>query len=165
MKKCRKCETEKPLIEYYKHKEMFDGYLNICKECVKNRVTNHRVENIDKIREYDRNRPNAKERSIKHCERVKNLSDDKKSQYKLTRDKWESKGLSKNKKTVNCYLENAVRDNRIVKKDYCEHCEVKNVPLDGHHPSYLKPLDVIWLCKKCHGAEHKRLNAIERGST
>lgn len=35
MKSCIKCNTLKPLTEYYKHKSMSDGHLSKCKECTK----------------------------------------------------------------------------------------------------------------------------------
>jgi hypothetical protein len=38
MKKCRKCGVEKPLSDYYKHKQMGDGHLNICIDCTKKRI-------------------------------------------------------------------------------------------------------------------------------
>jgi hypothetical protein len=38
MKKCRKCGIEKPLSDYYKHKQMGDGHLNICIDCTKQRI-------------------------------------------------------------------------------------------------------------------------------
>lgn len=29
-----------------------------------------------------------------------------------------------------------------------------------HHPDYSKPLEVVWMCRPCHLAEHKRLEAL-----
>ncbi len=43
----------------------------------------------------------------------------------------------------------------------CERCgEVKS---EGHHPDYDKPLEVIWLCKKCHTKEHNAIRKHMRG--
>lgn len=58
MKKCFKCGLEKPLSDYYKHKQMGDGHLNKCKECTKNDSTNHYImkSTSPDFMEYERNR-------------------------------------------------------------------------------------------------------------
>ena len=37
----------------------------------------------------------------------------------------------------------------------CVKCEATD-KIQAHHPDYSKPLEVVWLCPKCHGLEHSR---------
>jgi hypothetical protein len=53
-------------------------------------------------------------------------------------------------------LNAAVRQGVVTKKP-CVICGALKVV--GHHPDYSKPLDVIWLCRDHHRAEHKRLKS------
>ena len=62
MKVCFECSIKKPLCEFYTHKKSKDGHVNKCKDCTKKDVHANRLKNIEKIREYDRNRPNKAER-------------------------------------------------------------------------------------------------------
>ena len=55
----------------------------------------------------------------------------------------------------------AVRSGDLVRPKNCKRCGSNKHKIHGHHSDYDKPLDVIWLCPKCHIAEHKRLREGE----
>jgi len=51
----------------------------------------------------------------------------------------------------------ALKDGLIARPETCSQCvNTQTRPLEAHHTDYLKPLDVTWLCKKCHHALHKK---------
>jgi ribosomal protein S27AE len=50
-------------------------------------------------------------------------------------------------------VNNAVRDGKL-KKEPCAICAASKV--HAHHKDYSKPLEVVWLCARCH----HRLHAI-----
>lgn len=130
MKKCFKCERDLPLSEFYKHKQMKDGHLNKCKECTKTDSTNHRNNNIENIREYDRKRGNRQEPGYIRDRRKKYPT-----QYKA--------------QTI---VNNAIRSGKLFKES-CGDCGRLN-GTHAHHDDYAKPLNIRWLCPICHRRWH-----------
>lgn len=52
----------------------------------------------------------------------------------------------------------AVESGKITKPNICHNgCEDKRYRIEAHHPDYSKPLEVIWLCSRCHHNLHKEL--------
>ena len=51
----------------------------------------------------------------------------------------------------------AVQSGRIFKPESCEKC-LQVAKLHGHHTDYSKPLEVNWLCQKCHTEKHLTLS-------
>lgn len=130
MKKCKRCKIEKPFTEFYKHAGMADGFLNTCKTCKKKDAIEHRNNNLEKIRAYDRARGNRK-------------SPDYLKKY---REKYP------NKYKAHRMVSNAIRDEKLFKES-CEICGT-NENIHAHHDDYLKPLNIRWLCAAHHHQWH-----------
>lgn len=160
MKKCFKCGIEKQLNEFYVHKQMADGHLNKCKDCTKKDSFGRNEKEIEKRKERDRNRPNAKERVKKNCERLKN-NQEARERNNQKKKEWYQK--NKHKKNANLKVARALLNGTIIKLSNCEKCG-SSEKLEAHHENYNKPLDVIWLCIKCHNNRHKEINKEKRKS-
>jgi len=137
MKRCFKCGQVKPVDEFYRHPGMADGRLGKCKECTKRDVSQHYYATIDHQREYECLRNQRPERRAKKREYL---------QRQIARNP--------EKRRAHNAVANAIRDGRLIPHP-CQECGTPSA--EAHHPDYLKPLDIVWLCLKCHRAEHKRL--------
>jgi len=47
-------------------------------------------------------------------------------------------------------LRYAVKKGTIIKPDKCPKCGATDRYIHGHHEDYSKPLEVDWMCFKCH---------------
>lgn len=52
-------------------------------------------------------------------------------------------------------LYSEIRAKRIIKPCICEGCNTENI-LQAHHFNYNEPLNIIWLCRKCHSVLHRK---------
>ena len=139
MKTCFKCNTVRPLTDFYAHSKMSDGHLNKCKQCTKIDVLKHRNKNIEKVRQYDRDR-------AKNPDRQKTMS--------AISNAWRKE----DKRRSQCHraVSKAIKSGELVRKN-CEKCENENSL--AHHENYDKPLMVNWLCQPCHKQRHKEINS------
>lgn len=158
-KTCRKCHTEKPLEDFYDQKSNRDGVASSCKECVKARMSEIRWSNIDEHRERDRKRylvPKTREAHIKQAAEWRKMNSERARSIKAAWGRENSK-----KKNAHCIVKRKITE-KGMKPELCQCCGANGVEIHGHHPDYSKPLEVIWLCTSCHGAEHRRLREEER---
>lgn len=136
MKKCFKCNEIKPLTDFYAQPKMSDGRVNKCKACTCDDVRKNRRMKFEYYSEYEKHRYELNER------RRKKLAETSRA----WRDKNPEAYKAHNK------VNNAVRDGRL-KKENCLFCG-SDEKIHAHHNDYSKPLEVIWLCTKCHHRMH-----------
>ncbi len=57
------------------------------------------------------------------------------------------------KSKAHSLLHQAIKRDEIIRPNRCSKCGEKG-KIEGHHPDYSKPLQVIWLCSQCHRKYH-----------
>ena len=170
-KTCKKCCRALDIEQFYVHAQMSDGHLGFCKECVKERVRQHRSDNIESVRQYDRFRGKLPHRLTASMMRGRNATPEQREQVRENRRKYESANKEKvlmlnrqwakengNKRKAHNTLNNAIRAGKIIKPQACECGNTGTI--HGHHTDYSKPLDVVWLCALCHGKEHWKKDIV-----
>jgi transposase-like protein len=150
-KKCFKCEIVKPLSEFYKHAQMADGHVNKCKECNKKDVRENYKGNIEHYKKYEKKRAGLPKRILGRERYAK--SEAGKESARKSKKKWSDS--NRIKRAASIMVGNAVRDGKLEKQYFCSVCSIDNVRIHGHHDDYAKPLEVRWLCSKCHCEWHK----------
>jgi hypothetical protein len=74
----------------------------------------------------------------------------------------------KKRRYVRSQVTKAIRSGRLVKGSSCALCSKTCKYTSAHHIDYGRPLDVMWLCSKCHGLAHTKdhkLNPINNDQT
>lgn len=131
---CKSCEGKFVANAFYA------SNLSNCKECVKKRVKD-RARSNPEVQAYDRARaklPHRRENARRITKRWRNENP---VAY-----------------AAHTAVSNAVRDGKISKQP-CMFCAAETV--HAHHRDYSRPLDVIWLCPKCHHRLHAAFPEIE----
>jgi hypothetical protein len=142
-KECRGCNRELSLTEYYAHPDTPDRRFGKCKAC-------HIA--------YVRHRYYRKRQDPDWREKERARQNEKHHRLYATGWKWVwHDAPDEVKKAARLAIRNAVRRGDVKRPKRCQVCKKvgKVRGPEAHHPDYHKPLDVVWVCRKCHAKIHR----------
>ena len=150
MKICTTCGIHQKLENFHKHKLGRFGRGSRCKVCTK---AYHAARNAD---------PARKAKTKEATARFKAKNPDYWKNRDLAAAKiYTARSRSKypEKHTARQIFEFALWKKFITRPTVCSKCgsDGRGYVIEGHHYDYTKPLDVTWLCKRCHIAVHVKM--------
>lgn len=169
MRKCKVCGEEKPITEFYKHA----GYPDTkCKECAKAYSRRYAEEHAEHYKQY------RKQRYMEHREedmlRNKAWREANRDKHNAYCRKWNNEHADDRREYLREYriahpermraqgiVNTRISRGKLTKPMACEVCG-KVGRVEAHHADYSKPLDVMWVCKKCHYILDKKRREKER---
>jgi ribosomal protein S27AE len=138
MKECTKCKDIKTLENFYKSARSKDGLSYKCKPCI---VEYNRIYRSDeKIMEKNRQT--------------------KRTYRQAGRDNSMKKPSFHNK--AHTMVERAIKRGDLIPPLNCQCCKVLSAGLLAHHDDYGKPLEVRWVCPRCHQEIHKKIREAKK---
>jgi len=137
MKLCKKCNQTKAVSGFEKNKGKKDGLNWWCKACMADyHRSRHGDKRVIKLLNAGRKRWQLSQPEA----------------YKAYLDRYKSKHPDRVR--AGNAVRGAVFRGTLDKPESCLRCGASGVRIEGHHHDYSKPLDVEWLCRPCHAAEH-----------
>lgn len=133
-KACARCGRSQSLSQFHRRRASPDGLHTECKSCARARYRAERKTRIARTKAW----------KDQHPERVA-----------VVRQREDT--LYPEKREARRQLKNAVRRGDLSKPERSEVCDRPTPPVDlhAHHLDYDRPLEVEWLCRDCHVAEHR----------
>jgi hypothetical protein len=134
VKTCFKCGETKPIAEFYAHPKMADGRLGKCKVCTRADVKKAYRASFLQRQAYEKERAGTPRRKLQRLQELRRA----RARYP---EKFRARAA----------VANAINRGHI-KKEPCGRCGAEKA--EAHHHDYSKPLDVEWLCFRCHREAH-----------
>lgn len=128
MKTCRVCGQRKPLADFYKHKRTRDGRGGTCKLCKRRYQVDYRATH-ESTRDYDRQRSRTDPQRWRRLRVAYDPPLARAARYAVRQ---------------------AIRHGHLTRPDRCASCGAQGVRIEGAHADYRRPLQVLWLCHRCH---------------
>lgn len=139
-KECVACGAAKAPEDFYTSDRK-------CKDCRKAMVRLARASNIDKVREYDKQRAMLPHRVAARKEYAQ--TPEGKATHNRAKQNWQARNAKE--RAAHIAVGNALRRGTLAKHP-CFICGATDV--EGHHPDYDAPLSVVWLCVPHHSEIH-----------
>jgi hypothetical protein len=162
MKKCTKCEKQKNLDNFYKASGNTDRVESTCKLCKKQYYEENKARLLLNRRKKYYTDQEHRDRILEKSAKYK-LENQEKVKSGFLRWLSSSKGeLYKKKNYVKSQaywaVEAALKKGEM-QRESCADCGYHIA--EAHHEDYSKPLEVTWLCRKCHAELHKQYRKVK----
>lgn len=138
MKICACCGKGLQFSDFYKRKSSLDGCRSECKSCSSEKSKKYYLGN---------------EVKVKSVVSAWTKTEKGRESRKASTYKWVENNRVKSR--AHDAVARAIKSGKL-KQYTCESCE--DPKSQAHHEDYSKPLEVVWLCSKCHTQRHKEID-------
>jgi hypothetical protein len=157
MKTCLICKQQKPLNDF-----------SYCRQCDAKRAhewakahpdmvaaqqrrwrATHQPENTTRKRQWELEHRTERLESRRRRRQSDGSKEVARQWRCANRQKWQAHNI----------LNSAIQRGEVKRPTECLVCG--NESVHAHHPDYSKPLDVVWLCRVCHAAIHRKYQPLE----
>ena len=141
MKTCTKCHAEKNEAGFHKDKSRRDGLRPWCKSCAAEYCATNSKKMSERSAKWQRANPDRVRETMKR--------------YKASHP---------DKRRAWIAVIKAIRSGKIPRPSELKCADCRTAGRDYHHEDYMKPLDVVALCRRCHNIRHKMVLELLRAS-